>query len=229
MSFKDTWLGKTLKSAGRTGAKIVGYGAPIFGGLFLGPLGALGGTAVSAAAQQVGPTKNRGSQLKRSLVYGGAVTAGTAAASLATGGGLTSSLFKSASAIFGGGASPVAAAPPSETTLMTMDATKAGSPAAGRLDPASAALEAAAVSLGMKGTQANPAELVKQYQDQLALAQARRAAGDIPGALEAEGLAAMYREQLAAAGIDPNGGGGISLWWVAAGAAGLYLLTRKAA
>lgn len=227
---KKTWLFKSAKSVGRTSAKIGAYGAPIFGGLFLGPLGALGGTFLGAGLAQVGPTKNREAQLKRSLIYGGAVTAGTAALGVVSGAGLGSSIFKSAAAIFGGGATPVAAAPPSETTLVTMDPTKVGSPGTGNtLDPTSAALQTALASAGVK-TQANPADLLKQYQDQLTLAQQRRAAGDIQGALEAEALAAMYRQQLEAAGIDPNSaGGGINPWWLVAGGVGLYFLARKAA
>lgn len=99
-------LGKNLKKAakvvGRASAKVVKYAAPVVGSVLLGPVGGLAGTALAGAASQVGPNKNRGKALKRTLIYGGAVSAGTAEIGLASGAGAGASLLTSVPRLFGG-------------------------------------------------------------------------------------------------------------------------------
>lgn len=97
---------KAIKSVTRTTAKVVAVAAPIVGTAVFGAAGGAIGTAIGAAAAQVGPNKNRSSQLKRSLVSGAAITGAGAALGLASGAGLAASGISSISRIFGGG--PVA-------------------------------------------------------------------------------------------------------------------------
>lgn len=101
---KKTFVFKAAKSVTRGAAKVVKVAAPLAGALIGGPIGAGIGTAVGAVAGQVGPNKNRAAQLKRSLLYGGAVTGGTAALGLVSGAGAGASLLQSAGSLFGGGA-----------------------------------------------------------------------------------------------------------------------------
>lgn len=100
---KKTFVFKAAKTVGRTAAKVVKYAAPAAGALVLGPLGAAGGTALAAAASQVGPNKNRKAALVRTLKYGGAVTVGTAALGLVSGAGIGASVLSSGASLFGGG------------------------------------------------------------------------------------------------------------------------------
>lgn len=102
-------LGKNIKQAakvaGRAAAKVVKYTAPFVGTLVAGPAGGLAGTALAGAASQVGPNKNRAKALKRTLVYGGAVTGAGMALGAISGAGLGASLLTSVPRLFGGGGS----------------------------------------------------------------------------------------------------------------------------
>jgi hypothetical protein len=93
-------VSKVVKVVGRSAAKVVKYAAPVVGAVVAGPLGAAAGGALGAAAAQVGPTKNRSAQLKRSLVYGGAVAGGTAVLGMASGAGIGASVISSVGRIF---------------------------------------------------------------------------------------------------------------------------------
>ena len=245
---KKTFVFKSFKSIGRTGAKVVQYGAPPVGAFVFGPLGALVGTGVGAAAGQVGPTKNAGSQLQRDLIYGGAWAAGTTALSLLTSGGFSSSIFKSASSIFGPSAGQVA-----EASALGNSFLGSGTPGGGTsgLDNAflssgsagggggsgggggtagvvTSALNTVATAMGVRAGGGNNAQLQQQYLDQLALAEKMRAAGDTAGALQADATAEAYRQQLIAAGETP-GGGGFPWGLILIAGAALYFLTRRKA
>lgn len=98
---KKTFAFKAAKATGRGAAKVVKYVAPPVGAVFLGPLGAAVGTGMAAVASQVGPNKNRTAALKRSLVYGGSITAGTAALGVLSGSGLGASVLTSLGKMFG--------------------------------------------------------------------------------------------------------------------------------
>lgn len=95
------------KTVGRAGANVIQYTAPIVGTVFLGPgLGTLAGGAVSAAASQVGPTKNKSKALKRTLAYSAAVGAAGGLVNVIGGGSITApltGLFGSKTANVGGG------------------------------------------------------------------------------------------------------------------------------
>lgn len=97
---KKTFVAKAVKSVGRATAKVVKYAAPVVGAVVAGPLGAAVGTGVAGIASQVGPNKNRGAALKRTLIYGGSVAGASAVLGLASGAGIGASVISSAGKIF---------------------------------------------------------------------------------------------------------------------------------
>lgn len=99
-------IGDELKAGTRAVAKGVQYGAPILGTALAGPLGGGLGTLIGAGAAQVGPTKNAAAQFKRSLMYGGAVTAAGVGIGLASGAGGGAPLLSSLGKLFGFGGTP---------------------------------------------------------------------------------------------------------------------------
>jgi len=121
---------KTIKSAGRAAAKVVKYAAPVVGTLVGGPVGGLIGTGLAAGASQVGPNKNRGAALKRSIVSGLGVTAGGSALGLISGAGFGASGISSISRILGGGA-PEAQPEVAENELLGPDNFLYSTPASG--------------------------------------------------------------------------------------------------
>lgn len=86
---------ETARTVGQKGARALTVLAPIAGSLVGGPLGAIGGTAVGAAASQVHQRHDskgkKRARLKRALIAGAASTAASGAVNLLGGGGLAQS------------------------------------------------------------------------------------------------------------------------------------------
>jgi hypothetical protein len=106
-------LRKTVKKVGRVVLKGTSIGAPIVGALGLGPVGALAGSAVGAAAALPGSSKDgaRAKRLKTAFIAGGASLAGSTALSLIGGGNLSTAPLPALKNILGIGTSAPAAAP----------------------------------------------------------------------------------------------------------------------
>jgi hypothetical protein len=130
---KKTFAFKAAKAFGRANAKIVKYGAPVVGAVLGGPIGAAAGTALSGAASQVGPNKSRGAALKRALIYGGSITAGTAALGVLSGAGIGSSVLTSGAKLLGGGpVAPVSDQPKAGTSGLDEGFWNTSAPAPGQ-------------------------------------------------------------------------------------------------
>lgn len=229
---KKTWLFKSAKSIGRTGAKGIQYTAVPIGTILFGPLGGLAAMPLAAAAGQVGPTKNAGAQLKRDAISGAAIVAGSGALNLVAGQSFTNPLYSTFSSLFGWGANPPT--PTAAKPMSDADLYKAYFPGPGGTIQTPAAtggfnpLDLANKLMG--GTQANPANLEEQYKAQLDLARKYQEAGDITGAVQAAALAEHYRQQLVAQQQAQGGPAGtipVGFILLAAGAAAWLLLRRK--
>lgn len=243
MSFKDwwedmgdTWLFKAAKSTGRTGAKFIQYGGAPAGALLFGLPGAIIGTGLAAGAGQVGPTKNAGAQLQRDLISGAAVTAGTSLFGVVSGAGFGASLIDSVNSLFGYGGTPPAQSnvPPKpmsdydlQNAFLGSNPSKPAPTQGGQGGFNPTGFLGNLFGTGVGGPQANTADLQRQYQDQLALAEKYRQAGDTAGAAQAAALAEMYRQQLAAAGQAPGSGGMSPLLLLLLIGGGAWLIFRK--
>lgn len=206
---------KAAKTVGRAAAKAVKYAAPVVGTLVAGPLGGLAGTALSGAASQVGPNKNRAKALKRALIYGGSVTAGAAAIGVVSGAGAGASLIQSVPRLLGGAPATPASGSEGLDQAFIDRPTQDG----GELTDLSGAFltspPGGGGGLGSLFSGSLPGRTVDGGE-----------AGERGGGPVGD-LMGMY----GSSGLEEGGaqGEGINPWWIVGGVGALFLLSRKKA